>query len=169
MTPLKLILIRHAKSDWGNPMQRDHDRPLNDRGLRDAPRIGAWLAERGHVPDKVRLSTAERVQQTWAGITSTLPDTAREVTHHPELYHAEPERILSFIRGGNARTLAIIAHNPGIGDTAAAMATRPPDHPRFTAYPTAATTVFEIDESDWRDVGWGAGRVVDFVVPRDLA
>ena len=49
----RLILTRHAKSSWDDPGMDDHDRPLNSRGLRDAPAMGQWLRDKGHLPDQV--------------------------------------------------------------------------------------------------------------------
>ena len=71
----RLILMRHAKSSWADPGQRDFDRPLNARGVRSAPLLGAWLRERGHVPDAALVSTARRTRETWAGLgLDDVPD-----------------------------------------------------------------------------------------------
>ncbi|MEE3099475.1 MAG: histidine phosphatase family protein, partial [Pseudomonadota bacterium] len=72
----RLVLMRHAKSDWGDPGLGDHDRPLNDRGRRAAPRMGAWLAAQGAFPDAALLSSARRVQETWAGVLDGAGRTA---------------------------------------------------------------------------------------------
>ena len=68
-----LILMRHAKSDWGHAGLADHDRPLNARGTRDAPRMGAWLRGKGHLPDEVLCSTATRTRQTLEGLGLSVP------------------------------------------------------------------------------------------------
>src|ERR1700761_5387448 len=60
----QLVLLRHAKSDYPEEVP-DHDRPLAKRGRRDAPVVGRWLAESGHVPDAVVCSTALRARETW--------------------------------------------------------------------------------------------------------
>jgi phosphohistidine phosphatase len=77
-----LILIRHAKSDWEHPALDDHDRPLNARGQRSAPRIGAWLAAQGLAPDAVLCSTARRTRETWQGIATRLPGAPEPVFSH---------------------------------------------------------------------------------------
>jgi phosphohistidine phosphatase len=89
-----LILIRHAKSDWDDPALSDHDRPLNARGQLSAPRIGAWLAERGVTPDAVLCSTALRTRETWDGIATHLPEAPEPVFSHG-LYHAAPIDMLN--------------------------------------------------------------------------
>lgn len=164
---LTLILTRHAKSDWDNPLLDDHDRPLNNRGRRDAPRIGAWLKKNGHVPDKVTVSSARRAQETWEGIASTLGG-APKVNTAEKLYHASPETLLAYTRGSYAMTHMIIGHNPGIAEFAGRLLARAPQHPRFADFPTCATLVVDCEDSDWRDVQWGMGRVLDFVTPHDL-
>ncbi|MFW5881219.1 MAG: SixA phosphatase family protein [Roseicyclus sp.] len=162
-----LILIRHTKSDWDDPKMDDHDRPLNGRGLLSAPRIGAWMAARGHVPDAVLCSTALRTRQTWAGIAAQLPGSP-EPAYRRDLYLAEPETLLSAIRDSDAACLAVVAHNPGIGALASALAEAPPAHPKFGLYPTGATLVLAFDGAHLAEVAPGRGRVVDFAVPREL-
>lgn len=66
------ILIRHAKSDWDDPLLDDHDRPLNPRGHPSAPRIGKWLSAQGVIPDTVLCSSALRTRETWNGIATHL-------------------------------------------------------------------------------------------------
>ena len=167
MMTRRLILTRHAKSDWDNPLLDDHDRPLNDRGVRSAAAIGNWLAARDLRPDALLCSTARRTRDTWAGIADKL---GRGTAEHflPELYHASSDRILAAIHGMTEPTLMLIGHNPGIGDAAARLVSDPPDHPRFMAYPTGATLVVDFRTDDWRGVLWGTGQVAEFVVPRDL-
>jgi phosphohistidine phosphatase len=162
-----LILIRHAKSDWDDPEMDDHDRPLNPRGRRSAPRIGAWMAARGHVPEAVLCSTALRTRETWEGIATQLPGSPAPSLRR-DLYLAEPETLLAAIRECDAACLAAVAHNPGIGELAAMLAQSPPAHPQFGLYPTGATLVLQFDGAHLADVAPGRGRVIDFVVPREL-
>lgn len=162
-----LILIRHTKSDWDDPGLDDHDRPLNARGLISAPRIGAWMAACGHTPDAVLCSTALRTRQTWAGIAGQL-DRSPEADYRRDLYLAEPETLLNAIRDCDAACLAVVAHNPGIGVLAGALAGTAPAHPQFDIYPTGATLVLRFDVMHLADVVPGRGRVEDFVVPREL-
>lgn len=164
---LKLILIRHAKSDWGAPGLRDHDRPLNGRGQRDAPNIGAWLDEQGHAPDAATVSSARRTRMTWAAISDALPGNPTE-TVEPRLYEASAETILRVIRSSTATTQAIIGHNPGIGEAMHMLAKTPPAHPRWSDIPTGATLVLQFENEGWDTVDWGTGEVVDFITPHDL-
>jgi len=164
---LTLILTRHAKSDWDDPRLSDHDRTLNDRGQRDAPRIGAWLAAQRHLPDVALVSSARRTQETWELMR---PELGRDVpmTVVPGLYHAEAEDILAHLRAATAPVVLVIGHNPGIGEFAHRIVDRPAAHPRFIDYPTGTTLVAEFPGDDWSKIDWWTGRVSDFVVPRDL-
>ena len=158
---LRLILIRHAKSGWDDPSLDDHDRPLNDRGRRDAPRMGDWLRAGGYVPDAILCSSALRTRQTAEGL-GLGPDPMIL----DSLYHASPDRLLTSLPKAKAQSVAIIAHNPGIGDLAARLAASAPDNPHFHSYPTLATTVLDFDATDWRDIN--KGTVAAFRTPHDL-
>ncbi len=167
---LTLILTRHCKSDWGSPLLDDHDRPLNPRGMHDAPRIGAWLASEGFVPHSADISSARRTQETWAGITRGLGpgsgSTPVAVTR--ALYHATPAAILGHVRDADSACHMIVGHNPGIAEAASRLLTTPPDHPRFHDFPTGATLILDIGPSDWPDVEWGGAQLLAFVTPHDL-
>ena len=165
---LRLILTRHAKSSWDSPVADDHARPLNDRGRKSAKAIGQWLSGKGYEPALVLSSDAARTRETWALMAPAL-EGAPKVVWLQELYHAGAETMLDVLRtAGNAPTVLMLGHNPGIAGFANMAVRHPPRHDRFRDYPTAATTVIDFDESDWRQIDWGTGTVADFTVPRDL-
>ena len=164
---LTLILTRHAKSDWDDSVPTDHERPLNPRGQADAPRIGAWLRARGHIPERALVSSARRTQETWERLSPALGQ-AVPMKVVPALYHAAAEEILAQLRQAEGRTVMLIGHNPGIGEFAHRIVAEPAEHPRFIDYPTCATLVAEFPGDGWAAVDWWSGRVLDFVVPRDL-
>ena len=91
-----LILMRHAKSAWGDPHQKDIDRPLSARGRKAAPRMGEWLAGEGYRPDVVLCSTAARVRDTLELLRPHLPPSAT-VEFTRGLYMAEPREMLTEI------------------------------------------------------------------------
>lgn len=164
---LRLILIRHAKSDWDSPHDNDHARILNARGRRSADAVGGWLVAQGYVPDLIISSDAARTAETTARIMDQLPTPpARQFSH--ALYHASPMTILDVIKDAPAQTLAIVAHNPGIGIVAHMLAAKKPGHPRFEDYPTCATTVIDCPVAQWSDLENESNMVTDFVIPRDL-
>ncbi|QYX56730.1 histidine phosphatase family protein [Roseovarius sp. SCSIO 43702] len=163
MTPLRLVLMRHAKSSWNHPGMMDHDRPLNDRGRRSARAMGDWLRAVNHVPDQILSSTATRTRETAALLGFEIaPDFTRK------LYHAGPDEMMGVLNGATARTVLMLGHNPGIAWFADMLLGRPPEHPRFADYPTCATLVAEFPADAWPDVAEGSGTALQFAVPRDL-
>lgn len=165
---LTLLLIRHAKSDWGDPSRPDHERPLNARGRRDAPRMGAWIAAQGLVPSEVLCSDAVRTRET---LELMLPAWAPppRLGHRRELYHATPAAMLAVLEEADAPCVALVGHNPGIGELAARLARRAPGHERWDDYPTCAVAALSFEGEDWAALREGSGEVLAFAVPADLA
>lgn len=163
---LRLILTRHAKSSWDDPLQDDHDRVLNKRGERDAATMGKWLMENDFIPAEVVSSTAARTLQTWDIIATALPDTAL-MRRDPSLYHASADRMAKVLSDCAASPVMMIGHNPGISDFARLLLANAPDHGRFRDYPTCSTLVADFDITDWADLSFGKGQVVAFSTPRD--
>lgn len=166
-----LYLLRHAKSDWGDPEQDDHDRRLNPRGREAATRMGHYLAGLSAQPELVLCSTAARTRETWALMAPSLT-TAPEVRYQPELYLASPRDIIDRINAieDTPEALLVIGHNPGTEALALelpATGNRAAMERLALKYPTAALTVLSTD-ADWRDLDIGLATLVDFICPRDL-
>jgi len=161
----RLILMRHAKSDWSGGPSSDHDRPLNPRGRTASKALGAWLRAEGLVPDQVLCSSAMRTRETCLRLQ--LPeDTPTAETR--ALYLASADEIRAALTQAHGDTVLLIAHNPGIGLAAEAFVAVPPDHPQFAQYPTGATLVAEFEIEDWSQAGWGQANARHFVVPREI-
>src|SRR5262245_48279463 len=84
---LTLSLLRHAKSSWANPLLEDFDRPLAGRGERSAPLTGAFIAERGLIPDMVLCSGSVRTRET-LDLAMDRWKTEPEIVYDDALYHA---------------------------------------------------------------------------------
>ena len=147
-TPRRLILLRHAKSDW--PDVPDQQRPLAKRGRRDAPVVGRWLRGHGYLPEVVICSVARRTRQTWELVAPELGGSP-SVTFEPRAYAASAPTLLYLARElpGTCRAALLIGHNPGIAELAAHLAGPPaaddaPPSPGLR-FPTAAVAVFEFD------------------------
>ena len=166
----RLMLLRHAKSDW--PDVPDEDRPLAKRGRRDAPAIGRWLRDHGYVPDAVVCSTARRTRQTWDLVAPELGGSP-PVTFEPRAYAATAMTLLYLARElpRRSRAALLIGHNPGISELAAELAEPPavPTSPRPAGmrFPTAAVAVFEF-AGDWPDLTPGQARLLDYAAPGGL-
>ena len=164
----RLILTRHAKSSWDDPLMSDHDRPLNERGKTAAADLGEWMSSRGYVPGQVLCSDALRTRKTWSGIAPALPGTPI-LDLKPALYHAGPDVMLAVLRHATADVVMMIGHNPGIAEFAHRIVARAPVNPEFQRFPTGATLVCDFAAESWADVDWGQGSVDDFIVPREIA
>lgn len=164
----RLILTRHAKSSWDDPLTPDHDRPLNERGKAAAADLGQWLASRGYVPDEVLCSDALRTRKTWSGIAPALPGTP-VLELKPALYHAGPDVMLAVLRHAAGDCVMMIGHNPGIAEFAAKLVAHAPKNAEFARYPTGATLVADFTIESWDQLGWGMGVADDFIVPREIA
>jgi phosphohistidine phosphatase len=164
----RLILTRHAKSNWDDPLTPDHDRPLNERGTRAAADLGQWLASRGYAPAEVLCSDAVRTRDTFSGIAPSLA-TAPNLALKPALYHAGPDVMLAVLRHAKADTVMMIGHNPGIAEFAHRLVSRTLADPDFQRYPTGATLVVEFMIDDWTEATFGTGATLDFIVPSEIA
>ena len=166
----RLILLRHAKSDHPAGVA-DRERPLNPRGRRAAPAVGAHLAERGLIPDLALVSPARRARETWEAASGALG--APEVRPAPEIYEAPWKDILAAVRAvpDEAATLIVVGHNPGVGDLAGALAGEGPRKllSRLASeFPTAAYAVIDFEAARWSAIEPGQGRLEGFVRPRDI-
>jgi phosphohistidine phosphatase len=138
---IELVLVRHAKSDWADPGLADHDRPLNDRGLRDAPAMATRLAETGFKPDALLSSTALRARTTAAAFGAAL---GVEVELRPELYGAPARMLLATAAASGASSVLIVAHDPGMTELAESLSLGHIGH-----MPTCAVARFTWDTDDW--------------------
>ena len=168
-----LILLRHAKSSWDDPDLEDHDRPLNKRGRGAAPVIAAWLAERGHVPDRIVCSSSLRTQETVERMRDALPDLPDPVIE-PGLYHADPARMMELVRAqpDEANGVMLVGHQPGLSAFARMLAggkVRPGCSRAFEHFPTAAAAVLTAQTEIWADIAPRTARFVEFAKPRELA
>lgn len=146
---LQLILMRHAKSSWANAGQADHDRPLNERGMRDSPVMAQWLVDQKLKPHLILCSSSRRTQQTALTMNAFWRRPVEVVTCE-DLYHATASELLSAISSRSestelqaAKKLMILAHNPGISELTTRLLGE------AVAMPTAAIAVFDCQLTDW--------------------
>ena len=168
----RLLLLRHAKSDWGTAGLRDIDRPLSSRGVRAAGDMASEIAAAGMVPDRVLCSPARRTRETLAAIRPHLRNED-EVIFVDGLYETGPRDYLGAIvnLGGDADTLMVIGHNPSIQGVALSLAGS--GEPALLAdvaakYPTGGLAIITFDADDWTRVSPRKGRLVAYIKPRDL-
>jgi len=159
----RLILLRHAKSSHAH-RQPDHERPLNDRGRRDAPRVGAELARLGWTPDLVISSDATRTRQTWKGISGPLgfPEDGATFTSSLYLTGIDEIRACAAQWPDGAKTVLCLGHNFGWQE---AVATLAGGNEELT---TCNAACLEGTGDRWVDALNGRFSLVRMVRPRDL-
>ena len=167
---MRLLLLRHAKSEKGGPGVNDRDRGLNPRGRADAPRIGAYIAHHGLLPGAALVSPARRTSETFERLTSvwSAPCPVRYVDR---LYNAGPEAILKVIEAASSDTLLVIGHNPGLHEAARLLIASGDVDARERlneGLPTSGLAVIDFPGSDWRKLHPRSGRLEVFVTPRLL-
>jgi len=169
---LTLILLRHAKSSWSNPALPDFDRPLANRGLKDAPLMGKAMAERGIEPELVLCSAARRTRDT---LDLVLPElkVEPEVVYDEALYHASPAKMLEILHGvrPGVNRVMLVGHNPELQAFALDLVGAGPKHFRdrlMTKYPTAGLAVINFAAGLWKSVTVNSGTLNLFLAPKDV-
>ncbi|MFD0274902.1 SixA phosphatase family protein [Kitasatospora sp. NPDC127111] len=164
----RIVLVRHAKSERSDVID-DHERPLAERGRRDAPAAGRWLAGSGITPDLALVSTAVRTRETWKLVVPELPERPR-TAYEERIYAASPGELLVLLTelSEEVHDVVLVGHNPGIhalavtlaGESEGDLMARMND-----AFPTSAVAVLDYDGS-WKAIEPGAARLVAFWTPR---
>jgi phosphohistidine phosphatase len=172
VAPMRLLLLRHAKAEKGEPGMSDRDRPLNARGYKDAPRIGAYMAHHALRPDRAVVSDSRRTRETWEGLITALP-RAPKATFEDALYHAAPETILELVRESprSAQCVLMVGHNPGLHDAARLLiaAGDLAARERLTeGLPTSGLLVIDFAGNDWKKLQPRSGRLERFITPGSL-
>ncbi len=139
-----LLLLRHAKSSWNHPELSDHDRPLNKRGKRDAPRMGELLRDESLVPDIALVSTAVRARCTFEMVAEAAGFHG-ELQLLSDLYLAAPDTYLRLLAGASEahQSAIMVGHNPGIEHLVGELTGTP------TVMPTAALARIQLDIATW--------------------
>ncbi len=168
----RLILLRHAKSDWPDGVA-DPERPLAPRGRTAAPRMGAYMDQEGLTADRVLVSPARRTRETWELVSTAMPPVG-EAKSEPRIYDATAARLLSVVREQprEVHTLMLLGHNPGLEDLADLLVTSGatlPLNQMAEKFPTGALAVIDLPVDDWSEVVPGTGRLDRFVTPRSVA
>jgi phosphohistidine phosphatase len=159
-----LLLLRHAKSSWKHPELADHDRPLNKRGKRTAPLMGALLQDEDLIPDLMLCSSAVRAHTTGLLVAKACAYDG-EIKRIRKLYLAEPQAYIEVLRQvaeKHARVL-VVGHNPGLEALIEALTGE------AMAMPTAALAQVELSLKRWSDLDTDTDcKLVNVWWPKDL-
>lgn len=112
-----ILLLRHAKSSWKQPEMHDHDRPLNKRGKKEAPKVGMYIKEKDLVPDLIISSTARRARDTAQAVLEESGFLG-EVELYQDLYLSDTACYLDILRSlpDSDNRVLVVGHNPDLED-----------------------------------------------------
>ncbi len=163
MSVKTLFLVRHAKSSWDDRTTDDFDRPLNDRGRRDAPLMGKRIADLKDAPRIIVTSPAKRAATTARLIAEAIGVPAEKVVLSAPLYAASPETILGVINefDDDVSSVMLVGHNPGLTQIAAGLAPGSVDH-----MPTCSIAAIDLGVDSWMMVRPGKGTLRFFETPK---
>ena len=143
-----LILVRHAKSDWNTPSLGDFDRPLNDRGKRDAPVMAQRLLDKKIKIDAFISSPAKRAKKTATVFAEAYDKKKDDILFIDDLYGAEENVFYNVIADVSNKFdhIAIFSHNPGITGFANLIS-----NTRIDNIPTCGVFAIKVDAGKWSD------------------
>ena len=161
----RVYLVRHAKSDWGQPGLADFDRPLNKRGKRDAPRMGKRLKSLEAIPDLIVSSPARRAIKTARKVADELGYAREAIVLNEILYNAHSDDTLTVIRetASDRDSVMIVGHNPTTTEAINLMSDF-----EVSDVPTCSIFCATFDVEDWQNVREGEGKFVFFEYPKLL-
>ena len=170
----RLFLLRHAKAQPADAGTEDFDRTLMLSGMQDAGAMARYLRKNGHAVELILCSAAARTVQT---AELVLQELKSEIDYRENLYLADAPKIVAAVRGASpgVGSLMVVGHNPGLEACAGLLAREPvrsKERARHEAleekFPTCALAILDFDIGRWRDMAQGAGKLVDFVRPKDI-
>jgi len=167
--PRIIVLFRHAKADW--PQVNDHERPLAERGRKDAPVAGRKLADTGIHLDLALCSTAVRTRETWKLAVHELPERPKTI-YEERVYEASPGELIAVLNevDDEAQNVVMIGHNPGVHALADILAASAEGDARERmnrrGFPAAAFAVLTFTGS-WKSLEPGTATLVDYWAPSE--
>lgn len=160
-----LLIMRHAKSSWNNDSLNDHDRPLNDRGEADAPRMGAHLESQNLVPDLILTSTAVRASET-ARLVAENCTFQGEIRKERNFYHAGVDEFIEGLQTqpDDEEIVMVVGHNPGIAELVDYLTDKP------ESMTTANIAVVQLPIDSWEDLDFETeGKLIHLLRPREIS
>lgn len=160
-----LLVMRHAKSDWGNSALSDFDRPLNERGVKSAPLMGKELLKRNKIPELIVTSPANRAKTT-AEMTSEACSYKNQIIHEKEFYFGSMDEIIRIIKNfdNSYDRIMIVGHNP----TSESLIYKLLKENIPVEMPTAAIASLLFDTDSWQNIGLKTARLDFHISPKQL-
>lgn len=160
----EILFIRHAKSDWSQPGQKDFDRPLNARGRTDAPQMAARIFNAGLRMEHLYCSTALRTRETAVSFLHSFNLVDSGHSFEDQLYHAPLSTFVEMIRQAPRamRSMGLLGHNPGLQEAVEYFIGR-----ALPGFPTAAVARVQFPGASWADIQAGSGQLTYFGTPKN--
>lgn len=160
-----LLIMRHAKSDWGDASLADFDRPLNSRGKKAAPFMGKELLQRGKVPDLIISSPANRAKSTALKVAETS-GYSKEIQFEKDFYFGYVDEIIRVVQNthSNCSRLMVIGHNP-TQESLIGVLTK---NNAYARMPTAAIASILFDIDNWDKLVKSSGTLEWLILPKEL-
>jgi phosphohistidine phosphatase len=159
----KILIMRHAKSDWADSSLGDFERPLNERGKHDAPRMGKEIGKLNLVPDIIISSPAVRAAETARAVAKNC-DFAGEIIFNDEFYHAHFEPIFKTLQNlpETCNTVMIFGHNPTWENLVLKLSGK------YQTMSTASVAVLICKNNMWKELRFSECKL-DFVLsPKEI-
>jgi phosphohistidine phosphatase len=162
----KLYLLRHAKSSWADIELTDHERPLNQRGEKDIPRIASWLSQKLECPELVLSSDSVRTKLTLKPVAAAWQIKPEAIRYAPQVYHASSAKLLKLLQeiDSSANSLLIVGHNPGLTDFANNLS----KNYITDNLPTSGFIGLTFSVDTWQEVEYGKGKLLAYQYPKNL-
>lgn len=161
----EIIIIRHAKSSWNHPGLADFDRPLNERGKRDAPKMGAFLLAKNLVPDLIFTSPANRAITTARVICNQLNCSEDSLRIRQSLYHTDLEDVLELIKSldNSLQRIYLFGHNPTWTEVANYFS-----NTYIQNVPTCGIVHIVSESENWESINRGNSEVKNTFFPKTI-
>jgi phosphohistidine phosphatase len=162
----ELVIVRHAKSDWGNEFLKDIDRALSERGYNDAYFLSQWYVKNKQHPDHILCSPATRALSTALIFHRAMNLPLSSISLADDIYESPAENILKVIRQQDRKVenLMVVGHNPGFTDLCNQLTA----DMYFENIPTCGIVSFSFDIKKWSDVEFKKGKLNFYQFPKDF-
>ena len=162
----KLIVVRHAKSSWAEPGQKDFDRPLNERGKKDAPEMAKRLLDADVKINAFVSSPAKRARKTARAFIEAYGRDKEEIILHEKLYNAPAAVFYETVKklDETYKTVALFAHNPGITDFVNSLC----KEVHIDNMPTCGVFAVQADVKSWEDFECAEKEFLFFKFPKEI-
>lgn len=161
-----LYLLRHAKSSWKEPELSDFERPLNRRGKKDAPAMGAFLKAKNIRLELIVSSPAKRAKKTAKKVAKAMGYPKEKIYFNREIYEANVADLFGIVHelSDQLSSVMLVGHNPSLNDLANLLL---PESP-IENIPTAGVVAIAFEVNSWREIEENTGKLIFFEYPKKI-